>query len=102
MEQLKNFFQEASKNEEIKQELNGHRDPDSFCQQVVESGEKLGYTFSKEEVKKAMFRSDNRELTDKELATSSGGEDAGSAIWDGIHAGLTGTEIFSPGFSPCT
>lgn len=90
MDKLKEFFNEASNHEGIKQELSGHKDSDSFCQQVVESGEKLGYNFSKEEVKNVLFKPDNRELSNAELSLSTGGGDAFSEALHTVDAGIFG------------
>lgn len=71
---MNRFFDEASKDEEIRVDLTNHADtPDSFHRKVVEYGRSLGYDFSEEDLREALSSGEDRELSEQEMNISGGG-----------------------------
>ena len=93
-EELKRFFQEATSNQEIRNDLKSHNSREEFCSKAAEHGKKLGYDFSEEHVRNYVVAIENQELSDRELDVS-GGKTVPAAVSVG-YAGAEAILTFIP------
>lgn len=83
-EELKGFFQEVSSNpnREIWDDLSASTDRTTLCSRVVEHGQRLGYSFTANDLQEHLSTVTDRELSESELHMASGGDgDEMESFW---------------------
>lgn len=74
-EDLENFFEQVSKDEDLKSEFDGLEDQEAIVEKALQLGEEQGYEFTEEEVHRVIQQTmdESGELSEEQLEQVSGG-----------------------------